>query len=122
MLINSNEYLATIEAIKRDIRAAQYMATISVNKELLLLYHSIGLVINEHKAWGNKFVENLAADIKIAFPDATGYSSRNLKYMSKFALRFPDKEIVQASLAQFTWYHHIALMDKVKSADEHIGL
>lgn len=122
MLINSNEYLATIEAIKRDIRAAQYMATISVNKELLLLYHSIGLVINEHKAWGNKFVENLAADIKIAFPDATGYSSRNLKYMSKFALRFPDKEIVQASLAQFIWYHHIALMDKVKSADEHIGL
>lgn len=120
MLINSNEYFATIEAIKRDIRAAQYKATISVNKELLLLYHSIGLVINEHKTWGNKFVENLSADIKLAFPDATGYSSRNLKYMSKFASRFPDKEFVQAALAQITWYHHIALMDKVKSADEHI--
>ena len=45
-------------------------------------------------------VENLAADIKISFPDATGYSVRNLKYMAKFALRFPDKEIVQAALAQ----------------------
>lgn len=120
MLINSNEYFSAIEAIKRDIRAAQYKATISVNKELLLLYHSIGLVINEHKTWGNKFVENLSADIKLAFPDATGYSSRNLKYMSKFASRFPDKEIVQAALAQITWYHHIALMDKVKNADEHI--
>ena len=86
----------------------------------MLLYHSIGLVINEHKAWGNKFVENLAADIKLAFPDVTGYSVRNLKYMAKFALRFPDKEFVQAALAQITWYHHIALMDKVKSADEHI--
>ena len=91
MLINSDEYLSTIESIKQNIRTAQYRATISVNKELLLLYHSIGLVINEHKAWGNKFVENLAADIKLAFPDVTGYSVRNLKYMAKFALRFPDK-------------------------------
>lgn len=120
MLINSDEYLSTIESIKQNIRTAQYRATISVNKELLLLYHSIGLVINEHKAWGNKFVENLAADIKLVFPDVTGYSVRNLKYMAKFALRFPDREFVQAVLAQITWYHHITLMDKVKSADEHI--
>ncbi len=56
----------------------------------------------------------------MSFPDATGYSVRNLKYMAKFALRFPEKEIVQAALAQITWYHHIALMDKVKNADEHI--
>lgn len=120
MLMNSNEYLNIVESIKQEIRTAQYRATVSVNRELLVLYHSIGEVINEHKTWGNKFVENLAADIKISFPDATGYSVRNLKYMAKFALRFPDKEIVQAALAQITWYHHIALMDKVKSADEHI--
>ena len=101
MLMNSNEYLNIVESIKQDIRTAQYRATVSVNRELLVLYHSIGEVINEHKTWGNKFVENLAADIKISFPDATGYSVRNLKYMAKFALRFPDKEIVQAPLAQF---------------------
>ena len=40
----------------------------------------------------------------MSFPDATGYSVRNLKYMAKFALRFPEKEIVQAALAQITWY------------------
>ena len=120
MLMNSNEYLNIVESIKQEIRTAQYRATVSVNRELLVLYHSIGEVINEHKTWGNKFVENLAADIKMSFPDATGYSVRNLKYMAKFALRFPEKEIVQAALAQFPWYHHIALMDKVKNADEHI--
>ena len=113
MLMNSNEYLNIVESIKQEIRTAQYRATVSINRELLVLYHSIGEVINEHKTWGNKFVENLAADIKISFPDATGYSVRNLKYMAKFALRFPDKEIVQAPLAQITWYHHIALMDDV---------
>ena len=120
MLMNSNEYLNIVESIKQEIRTAQYRATVSVNRELLVLYHSIGEVINEHKTWGNKFVENLAADIKMSFPDATGYSVRNLKYMAKSALRFPEKEIVQAALAQITWYHHIALMDKVKNADEHI--
>lgn len=119
MLMNSNEYLNIVESIKQEIRTAQYRATVSVNRKLLVLYHSIGEVINEHKTWGSKFVENLAADIKISFPDATGYSVRNLKYMAKCALRFPDKEIVQAALAQITWYHHIALMDKVKTADEH---
>ena len=85
MLINSNEYLNIVESIKQEIRTAQYRATVSVNRELLVLYHYIGEVINEHKTWGNKFVENLAADIKMSFPDATGYSVRNLNYMAKFA-------------------------------------
>lgn len=120
MLMNSNEYIQTIEAIKQEIRAAQYKAAVRVNLELLMLYHSIGEVINERKTWGNKFVENLARDIKTDFSDSTGYSVRNLKCMAKFALRFPDKEIVQAALAQITWYHHITLMDKVRDAMEHI--
>ena len=49
-----------------------------VNKELTLLYHQIGSIINEHKTWGNKFIDNLAKDIKIAYPSSTGYSVRNL--------------------------------------------
>lgn len=47
MLVNSSEYLNIVESIKRDIRTAQYRAALSVNRELLLLYHSIGTVINE---------------------------------------------------------------------------
>lgn len=81
MLMNSNEYLHIVESIKQEIRTAQYRAAVSVNRELLLLYHSIGEVINAHKTWGSKFVENLAADIRLSFPDATGYSARNLKYI-----------------------------------------
>ena len=49
MLMNSNEYLNIVESIKQDIRTAQYRATVSVNRELLVLYHSIGEAINEHK-------------------------------------------------------------------------
>lgn len=120
MLMNSNEYLATIEQVKQEIKAAQYKAAVHVNTELIMLYHSIGCVINAHKSWGNKFIENLAQDIKLEFPQTTGYSVRNLKYMAKFAQLFPDAEFVQASLAQITWYHNIALMDKVKDADAYL--
>ena len=37
MLLNSNEYLHTVETIKQEIRAAQYKATVRVNQELLIL-------------------------------------------------------------------------------------
>ena len=56
--------------------------------------------IRRGSIWGNKFVENLAANIKISFPDATGYSVINLKYMAKFAAAYPGNEFVQQLVAQ----------------------
>lgn len=107
--------ISIIENIKSEIRAAQYRATIHANSDLLLLYYDIGTLINEYKTWGNKFIDNLSYDIQIAIPERQGYSVRNLKYMAKFSARFSDRKIVQEMLAQITWYHNIALMDKVKN-------
>ena len=118
MLMNSNEYLATIEQGKQEIKAAQYKAAVHVNTELIMLYHSIGCVINAHKSWGNKFIENLAQDIKLEFPQSTGYSVRNLKYMAKFAATYPDAEFVQQVVAQIPWGHNVVLLDKVADAEE----
>lgn len=118
MLMNSNEYLATIEQVKQEIKAAQYKAAVHVNTELIMLYHSIGCVINAHKSWGNKFIENLAQDIKLEFPQTTGYSVRNLKYMAKFAATYLDLEFVQQVVAQIPWGHNVVLLDKVSDADE----
>lgn len=118
MLMNSNEYLATIEQVKQEIKAAQYKAAVHVNTELIMLYHSIECVINAHKSWGNKFIENLAQDIKLEFPQTTGYSVRNLKYMAKFAATYPDSEFVQQVVAQIPWGHNVVLLDKVSDAGE----
>lgn len=119
MLINNNEYLDIVESIKLEIKSAQYKAAVSVNRELIMLYYNIGRIINEHKTWGNKFIENLAADIRISFPDTKGYSIRNLKYMAKFAAEYTE-EIVQEALAQITWYHNITLMDKIHDIDKRL--
>lgn len=114
MLMNNEEYFETIESIKNEIKSAQYKAAVSVNRELIMLYYNIGKVINAHKTWGSKFIDNLAADIKLSFPNTTGYSARNLKYMAKFAATYPDIEFVQTVSAQITWSHNVALLDKVK--------
>ena len=118
MLMNNNEYIEIIETIKGEIRGAQYKAALSVNRELIMLYYHIGTVINEHKTWGSKFIENLAADIRIAFPNVKGYSVRNLKYMAKLANTYPDEEFVQQAVAQIPWGHNIVLMDKIANPEE----
>ena len=101
MLMNTAEYLSIIENIKSEITAAQYRAAIHVNADMLLLYYDIGCVINEHKSWGNKFIDNLAADIRIAFPESKGYSVRNLKYMAKFAEIYQTENLCNRLLHKF---------------------
>ena len=100
MLINNEQYFAVVENIKSEIKNAQYRAAVSVNSELVMLYHTIGCIINQNKVWGNKFIDNLSSDIKIAFPGSTGYSVRNLKYMAKFAETYPDEQFVQQVVVQ----------------------
>ena len=117
MLMNDNKYLSIIENIKSKIGNAQFKAAVSVNRELVMLYYNIGLIINENKSWGNKFIENLARDIKLAFPNSTGYSVRNLKYMAKFAEEYPNSEFVQTVSAQIPWSHNCLIMDKIKDTD-----
>ena len=120
ILMNTPEYLSIIENIKNEIRAAQYRAAVHVNADMILLYYDIGCVINEHKSWGNKFIDNLAKDIRIAFPESKGYSVRNLKYMTKFAEIYPDREFVQQVVAQIPWGHNIAILEKVKESKQRI--
>ena len=120
VLINNNEYFEIVENIKSQIHAAQYKAVLGANREQIILYWNIGKVIIENIKWGNKFIDNLARDIKLEFPKAKGYSVRNLKYMRKFAVLVDDFEIVQTLSAQFSWSHNTTLMDKTKDLAEYL--
>ena len=63
-----------------------------------LLYWQIGRDIlgrQEHEGWGTKVIDRLAGDLRRAYPDMTGLSPRNLKYMRAFAEAWPDESIVQ---------------------------
>lgn len=107
--------------LKTRIHTAQQRAMLAVNRELVLLYWQIGRDILERQAkqgWGAKVIERLGHDLRTAFPDIKGFSSRNLKYMRAFAEAWPDSEFVQGVLAQLPWYHQLALLDKLRTMDE----
>ncbi|MDD2594828.1 MAG: DUF1016 N-terminal domain-containing protein [Bacteroidales bacterium] len=64
MMINNNEYFEVLNNIKQQIRNAQYRAVLSVNQEQIILYWNIGKAISQNVKYGNRFVNNLARDIK----------------------------------------------------------
>jgi predicted nuclease of restriction endonuclease-like (RecB) superfamily len=116
-------YNIFLKDLKTRIRRAQVKAAIAVNKELVLLYWQIGrdiLARQQQEKWGTKVIDRLAKDLKREFPDMRGFSPRSLKYMRTFAEAWPDEQIVQEVLAQITWYHNLALLDKLKDPEERL--
>ena len=120
MLINNKEYFEVLDGIKTRIKEAQYRAVLGANREQILLYWNIGKIIIENTQYGKGFIENLARDIKLEFPNAKGYSVRNLRYMRKFANLVQDEEKVQTLSALLSWSHNIHLFDKTKTLDEYL--
>jgi len=101
-------YAVWLDTLKRQIRGMRLRAALSVNAELIRLYHHIGLEILRHQkthAWGDKVIKRLAADLKADFPDMRGFSVSNLKYMRYFAEHCPDIQIGQQSADQLPWFH-----------------
>ncbi|HEV2349785.1 MAG TPA: PDDEXK nuclease domain-containing protein [Terriglobia bacterium] len=116
-------YAALLKDLKDRIRAARISASLAVNRELVLLYWSIGrdiLVRQNEQGWGAKIIDKLSTDLRHDFPEMKGLSPRNLKYMRAFAEAWPENQIVQAPLAQITWYHNIALLEKLKTSLERL--
>jgi predicted nuclease of restriction endonuclease-like (RecB) superfamily len=90
---------------------------------LPLTFIQIGQDILERQrqsGWGSKVIDRLAADLRSAFPEMSGFSPRNLKYMRAFAEAWPDEDFVQQVAAQLPWFHNCTILDKLKSLAERI--
>ena len=110
------DYGDLLSEIKERIGLQRVRVVLAANREMVLLYWDIGKSILTRQAregWGAATIDRLAYDLRNAFPDMRGFSPRNLKYMRAFAAAWPDREIVQEVLAQITWTHNIALLEKV---------
>ena len=75
------DYAAWLSEIKRRYISAQIKASIKINTEKLRFNWSVGsdLVIRKaEERWGSGVVEQLSLDLKEAFPQEKGFSSRNM--------------------------------------------
>lgn len=110
-----------LRSLKERIRNAQVKAALSVNREMILLYWQIGCEIvtrQQQQGWGAKVIDQLASDLRKAFPDIKGFSTRNLKYMRAFAEAYSDEQFVQQVVAQIPWGHNVRILDAVKDTKE----
>jgi predicted nuclease of restriction endonuclease-like (RecB) superfamily len=120
---NSADYTLFLADLKERIRSARLRTAVTVNRELVLLYWTLGRDIlsrQEEQGWGARVIERLATDLRRDFPEMTGLSARNLKYMRAFAEAFPDHEMVQQLVAQLPWGHVIKLIEAVKVPEQRL--
>lgn len=119
----SDSYLNFIEEIKKEIQNQRIAVVLNANSSMICLYWNIGKAIlqkQEEEGWGAKVIDRMAKDLKDAFPDMSGFSPRNIKYMRKFAECWPDFEIVQQVVAQIPWRTNRMLLDKLDTQEERI--
>jgi predicted nuclease of restriction endonuclease-like (RecB) superfamily len=115
------DYRHWLVELKQRVERARLRAVSNANRELVTLYWQIGREIldrQQQQGWGAGVVDQLARDLKEAFPDMRGFSPRNLKYMRSLAQAWPDVEFVQQPAAQLPWFHLCTLLDKVKDPEQ----
>lgn len=115
------EYHPWLENLKSRIRAAQIKAALSVNAGLIHLYRELGQMIDEKMEradWGQGIIEHLSLDLKIEFPDLSGFGRDNLYFMLRFFRFYRNAgEFVEQLVRQIPWGHNILILKKSDSLE-----
>lgn len=112
------EFKSTIVDIVDKIHQVQLEIFANANKSVLELYFCIGEIIENNIQWGNKFIDELSIELKIRFPNAKGYSPRNLRNMRKYYLSVKDNEELKELSYKIPWSHNTIIMDRIKNDNQ----
>lgn len=55
----------TCDGIKKDVKDTQLEIMINANTNLVNLYYRIGKALEKNSKWGNKFIDNVAFELKV---------------------------------------------------------
>jgi hypothetical protein len=111
-------YAEVLADIKTRLDAARVRALRAANAELMGVYWHIGRHIAEQEdaapvkrgRSAPKIIARLSADLRAAYPDTTGFSPRNLRYMRDLSRAWTEEEMLQHGVATFPWGHIVALL------------
>lgn len=119
-ITHNQEYKNWLIELKSKIKSSQLKAAVAINSELILMYWELGRQISNKQStakWGSGFINQLSADLKKEFPEMSGFSTTNLKYLKKF-YEFYKGSISQQPVDQIPWGHNILIFSKSKSKKE----
>jgi predicted nuclease of restriction endonuclease-like (RecB) superfamily len=134
------DYQDWLKTIKQRIHATRMKVALAANGALISLYYEIGAQIvdrESHAQWGSGFIDAFSHDLRKAFPEIGGFSSKNLRYCRAFFRFYCDPAIWQqavaklrdmpwagsesqlsASLMEIPWGHNILIFTKCSSVVE----
>lgn len=118
LIVTDKRYLQLLDDAKRKVSSTRIQIAKAASRGQFELYWWFGenIVANQIKnGWGMSVVEQLAKDLKRAFPETThGFSARNLWYMRNIYLEYKDLPILQQVVAEIPWGQNVVILDKVK--------
>jgi predicted nuclease of restriction endonuclease-like (RecB) superfamily len=134
------DYQDWLKTIKQRIHATRMKVALAANGELISLYYEIGAQIADreaHAQWGSGFIDAFSRDLRQAFPEIGGFSSKNLRYCRAFFRFYCDPGIWQQAVAklretpwagsesqlsallmEIPWGHNILIFTKCSSVAE----
>ena len=141
------EYVAWLQEIKARYQRIRSRVALQANYGALEFNWQLGRDLVEKKAeqkWGAGVVEQLSLDLRAAYPDVKGFSSRNLWYMKQWYLFYSGNSVQTEKLHQLgaemvspnriasiidngemlpvfgivPWKHHILIASKSSSIEE----
>ena len=143
-IIADQSYLEWLSEVKQRFKNSQIKAAIRVNTEMLSFYWSIGrdlVALKAEQRWGAGVVKQFALDMRNTFPEETGFSYTNVKYMKRWYLFYFQKltkghqvgDLLQTDgkshqvgsflempdiFGLVPWKHHVHIFSKCKTLDE----
>ncbi|MBQ6770764.1 MAG: DUF1016 family protein [Bacteroidales bacterium] len=96
MMTADEGYVQWMADIKQRFRQSQVKAAVRVNTAMLEFYWSVGrdlMALRAEERWGAGVVKQFALDMRQAFPDETGFSDTNVKYMKRWYLFYYERVI-----------------------------
>ena len=91
------EYVEWLSELKQRFQRSQAKAAVRVNTAMLEYYWSLGRDIVQKQAesrWGSGFFNQLSQDMRNLFPNETGFSVTNLKYMKRWYQFYYEQVII----------------------------
>ena len=96
MMTADEGYVQWMADIKQRFRQSQLKAAVRVNTAMLEFYWSVGrdlVALRAEERWGAGVVKQFALDMRQAFPNETGFSYSNVKYMKQWYLYYYERVI-----------------------------
>ena len=86
-MLSDARYVEWLSDVKTRFRQSQIKASIRVNTAMLEFYWSVGrdlVALRAEERWGAGVVKQFALDMRQAFPDISGFSDSNIKYIRRW--------------------------------------